>query len=132
MQPRNKVFLVFMAVLAGLVVIACSCTDFNFSFGGNEAVEGLAGTWQDPETGDEFVIAWEDSVYRVTSVTWEATTYDITEQSWTGSTLTWTYYIPETDVYLTYETISVSGDSLTTNWWNDSGSSGTETLDRVR
>jgi hypothetical protein len=134
MQPRNKVFLVLLAALAGMVMIACSCTDFNFSFGNNggETMPGLAGTWQDPETFDEFVITWQDPVYKVTSVTWEGTTYSITEQSWIGDTLTWTYYIPETDVYLSYETTSLSGDSLYTNWWNDSGGSGTEILDRVR
>lgn len=135
MQPRNKVFLVLLAAAAGLVLIACSCTDFSFNFGtgsGNEAMPGLAGTWQDPETFDTFVIEWQNNKYEVTSVTWETDTYDVTEQSWSGSTLTWTYYIPESDMYLSYETTSLSGDSLSTNWWNSAGNSGTEVLDRIR
>jgi hypothetical protein len=134
MQPRNKVFLVLLAAAAGLVIIACSCTNFNFNLGGsgNEAMPGLAGTWQDPETSDTFVIEWQNDKYEVTSVTWETDTYDITEQSWSGSTLTWTYYIPESDMYLSYETTSLSGDSLSTNWWNSAGNSGTEVLDRIR
>jgi hypothetical protein len=133
MQPRNKVFLVLLAALAGLVIIACSCTDLSFlkSGSGNEAVPGMAGTWQDPETYDTFVIAWQSGKYEVTSVTWETTTYEITDQSWSGTSLTWSYYIPESGVTLSYQTTSLSGDSLYTNWWNDAGASGTETLSRV-
>jgi hypothetical protein len=130
MNPRNKVFLVCLAAVAVLVIIACSCTDFNIG-GSQEAVPGLAGKWQDPETSDIFVIAWQNDQYVVTSVTWEGQSYDITEQSWSGSSLTWTYYIPETTTYLSYSTTSVSGDSLYTNWWNSGGASGTETLGRI-
>jgi hypothetical protein len=135
MKPRNKVFLVLLAALAVMVIIACSCSDITNLVGGGtstEAVPGMAGTWQDPETSDIFVIAWQSDKYVVTSVTWEGTSYDITEQSWSGTVLTWTYYIPENDLSLTYETTSLSGDSLYTNWWNDAGGSGTETLGRVR
>ncbi len=135
MNPRNKVFLVFLAALAVMVIIACSCTDFSFTTGGGdsqEAMPGLAGTWQDPATTDTFVIAWQNGQYVVTSVTYDSTTYEVTEQSWSGSSLTWTYYIPEYDTYLSYETTSLSGDSLYTNWWNSGGASGTETLGRVR
>lgn len=135
MNPRNKVFIVLLAALVGMIIIACSCTDLSFlNTGGNnpEAMPGLAGTWQDPQTTDTFVIAWQNDQYVVTSVTFESTTYDITEQSWSGTALTWTYYIPEYDTYLSYETTSLSGDSLYTNWSNDGGSSGTETLERVR
>jgi hypothetical protein len=135
MNPRNKVFLVLLAALAVMVIIACSCTDLSFlNIGGDnqEAMPGLAGTWQDPQTTDTFVIAWQNGQYVVTSVTFESTTYDITEQSWSGTALTWTYYIPEYETYLSYETTSLSGDSLNTNWWNDGGGSGTEILERVR
>ncbi len=132
MNPRNKIFLVLLAALAAMVIIACSCSNIIPTTTSQEAMPGLAGTWQDPETSDQFVIAWQDGKYVVTSVTWEGTSYDITEQSWSGSTLTWTYYIPENDVSLSYETISLSGDLLSTNWWNSAGNSGTETLDRVR
>jgi hypothetical protein len=131
MNPRNKVFLVLLAALAGMVIIACSCTDFSFSTNSAETMPGLAGTWQDTATTDTFVIAWQDGKYEVTSVTYEGTTYSITDQSWSGSSLTWTYYIPEYETYLSYETTSLSGDSLYTNWWNDGGGSGTEILARV-
>ncbi len=99
--------------------------------GGQEAMPGLAGTWQDPQTKDTFVIAWVNNEYVVQSVVWETTTYNITSQSWSGSSLTWSYYIPETKVTLTYDTTSISGDSLYTNWWNDQNNSGTETLGRL-
>ncbi len=133
MNPRNKVFIVLLAALAVMVIIACSCSDISLPNGNDpEAIPGLAGSWQDPETSDVFVIAWQNSKYVVTSVTWEGTSYDITSQSWDGSSLTWSYYIPESDVSLSYQTTSLSGDSLYTNWWNDAGGSGTETLGRVR
>jgi hypothetical protein len=133
MNPRNKVFLILLAAVAVMVIIACSCSDISLPGGSStEAVPGMAGTWQDPETSDTFVIAWQSDKYVVTSVTWEGTTYSITEQSWSGSSLTWTYYIPENDISLSYQTTSLSGDSLFTNWWNSAGNSGTETLGRVR
>ena len=134
MQPRHKIFLVFLAVLAGMVLIACSCTDLSSLVGTNDDVSepDLAGTWQDPETADLIVISRKGSGYEVISVTWESIMYEITEQSWDGSSLTWTYYVPENDIYLTYETTSLSGDSLYTNWWNSGGDSGTEILERVR
>jgi hypothetical protein len=134
MNPRNKVFLVLVAAFTALFLIACSCSTLNIPGLGSsneESVPGLAGTWQDPETLDVFVIEWNGAVYSVSSVTYEGTSYNITSQSWTGSTLTWTYYIPEYDTSLTYETTSVSGDSLYTNWWNSQDNSGTEILQRI-
>lgn len=132
MNPRNKVFLISLAAVAVMVIIACSCSDISLPGGSStEAIPGMAGTWQDPETSDLFVIAWQSGKYVVTSVTWEGTTYSITDQSWSGSTLSWTYYIPENDIYLTYETTSLSGDSLYTNWSNSADNSGTEILGRV-
>jgi hypothetical protein len=99
--------------------------------GSQETMPGLAGTWQDPQTKDTFEIAWVNNEYVVQSVVWETTTYNITSQSWLGGSLTWSYYIPDTKVTLSYQTTSISGDSLYTNWWNDLNNSGTETLGRL-
>ena len=142
MQPSRKIFLVFLSVLAGMVILACSCADITSLLPGsdseptvaprNDAVPSLAGTWQDPETGDIFVITRTGGGFEVTSVTWEDTTYELSEQSWDGTTLIWTYYIPENEIFLTYETVSLSGDKLYTNWSNSGGDSGTETLERIR
>jgi hypothetical protein len=101
-----------------------------------EPMPGLAGTWQDLQTSDTFVIEWrQNGKYMVITAIWIGPTYymsyDITSQSWTGSALTWTYYNYKDKVSLTYETTSLSGDSLYTNWSNDQGQSGTATLSRV-
>ena len=95
-----------------------------------EAISGLAGTWQDPATSDTYVIAWQNGQYVVTSVTWEGTNYDITSQSWTGGTLTWSYYDSDLSMTVTHSTTSLSGDSLYASWSYSDGSSGTETLQR--
>jgi hypothetical protein len=96
-----------------------------------EAMPGLAGTWQDPESSDTFVIAWQNGQYVVVSCTWEGTSYDITSQSWTGSSLTWSYYDTDLSITTTYTTTSLSGDSLYVDWSYSDGNSGTETLGRV-
>jgi hypothetical protein len=93
---------------------------------------GLAGTWQDPDTSDMFVIAWQNGQYVVTSVTWEGTSYSLTSQAWTGSSLTWSYNDTDLSLTVTHKTTSLSGDNLYANWSYSDGSSGTETLTRVR
>jgi hypothetical protein len=136
MNPNKKVLITVLSFVLAMVVIACSCSSLIPSLtpkpSGGEALPGLAGTWQDPQTFDTFVIAWQNNEYVVQSVVYEGTSYNITSQSWSGGSLTWSYYIPESSVTLSYQTTSLSGDSLYTNWWNDQNSSGTETLGRVK
>jgi hypothetical protein len=130
MNPRNKVFLVLLAALAGLVIIACSCTDFSFSTGGttSEPIAGLEGQWEDQYETTVHTIEWDGSNYVVTDSTHpERGEYDIVEQSWDGSTLSWTYHVPD-GADVTLETISVDGDELFLNWWSSNGNSGTDTF----
>jgi hypothetical protein len=93
-----------------------------------EAIPGLAGAWYDPDTLDQFAIAWQNGQYVVTSVTWEGNSYSITTQSWDGSSLSWSYYDTDLKLTVTHTTTSLSGNSLYANWSYSSGSSGTETL----
>jgi hypothetical protein len=133
MKPSRRVWMVLLGGLLAFVVLACACPSLiNLTNGGGtEPMPGLTGKWQDPETYDIMTIAWQGGNYVVTSVVYNDQQYNVTSQSWSGSSLTWSYYIPETGVTLSYETTSLSGDSLYTNWWNDAGNSGTETLGRV-
>jgi hypothetical protein len=135
MSPNKKVLIAVLTFTLAMLVAACSYNSIipaspspQISL---EAMPGLAGTWQDPQTFDTFVIAWVNNQYVVKSVVYEGTTYKITSQSWANNSLTWTYYIPESSSTLSYQTTSLSGDSLFANWWNDQGDSGTETLGRV-
>jgi hypothetical protein len=93
---------------------------------------GLTGQWQDPETLFIFTIAGGNNSYQVTSVTDDQNeTVPVTSQSWDGSKLTWSITNPDGTYTLSYETKSVSGDSLFTNWSDTDGGSGIETLQRV-
>ena len=137
MNPNKKVLITVLSFVLAMLVIACSCSSLIPTAttqppSNQETMPGLTGTWQDPETTDTFVIAWQNNQYVVTSVTWEGTPYSITSQSWTGSSLTWSYYDSDLVKTTTYTTTSLSGDSLYVGWSYDDGSSGTETLVRVR
>jgi hypothetical protein len=165
MDPKKKVLITFFSFVVAMLVIACSCsslipttvptqssnqeptavptqsrnqepTAVPTQSSNQEPMPGLAGTWQDLQTSDTFVIEWrQDGKYMVLTAIWIGPTYymsyDITSQSWTGSSLTWTYYNYKDKVSITYATTSLSGDSLNTNWSNDQGQSGTATLSRV-
>ena len=136
MNPNKKVLITVLSFMLAMLVIACSCsslipTEPTQPPSNQETMPGLTGTWQDPETTDTFVIAWQNNQYVVTSVTWEGTPYSITSQSWTGSSLTWSYYDSDLVKTTTYTTTSLSGDSLYVDWSYDDGTSGTETLARV-
>ncbi len=97
-----------------------------------EAIPGLAGYWLDTETNDVHVIEWQNGQYVVTAVNDdEYGQFTVTSQYWDGSTLTWTYKVSYNDTSVTFTTLSVSGDSLYTTWSNSTGSSGSETLQRV-
>jgi len=92
----------------------------------------LEGYWLDTETNDVHVIEWQNNQYVVTAVNDdEYGSFAVTSQYWDGSALTWTYQVSYNDTSVTFTTVSVSGDSLNTNWSNNDGDSGTETLQRV-
>jgi len=94
---------------------------------------GLEGRWEDPETLTVHTIEWQSGRYVVVScIDEDGRSFPVTEQNWDGSTLTWTYYVASSDVSVGFETTSLNGDSLNTNWWNSIGRSGTEILYRVR
>lgn len=135
MNPNKKVLMTVLSFVVAMVVIACSCTSLIPTAttqppSNQEPMPGLTGTWQDPETTDTFVIAWQNNQYVVTSVTWEGTSYSITSQNWDGSSLTWSYYDTDLSMTVTYSTTSLSGDSLYVDWSYSDGSGGTETLGR--
>jgi hypothetical protein len=140
MSPNKKVLLTVLIFFVAMLVIACSCSSIIPSISnviptkpptGQETMPGLAGTWQDPETQDQFVIAWQNNTYVVTSVTWEGTSYTITSQSWNGSVLSWTYNDTDLKLTVTHTTTSLSGGNLNANWSYSDGTSGSETFTRV-
>ncbi|MGA2505779.1 MAG: hypothetical protein ABSG01_16995 [Anaerolineales bacterium] len=80
MSPNKKVLLTVLTFVVAMAVIACSCSSLipnltTTPTSSPEAMTGLAGTWQDPDTNDQFVIVWQNNAYVVTSVTWERTSY---------------------------------------------------------
>jgi hypothetical protein len=96
----------------------------------NEAVPGLAGKWEDPETNDVHTVVWLGDSYEVVStIAPGGASYPVTAQDWSNGVLTWTYSVQGGSV-VTFVVQSVSGDNLYTTWSNQS-SSGTETLHRV-
>ena len=136
MNPNKKVLITLLSFVLAMLVIACSCSSLiptaTSQPGGQETMPGLAGTWQDPQTSDTYVIAWQNGQYVVVSCTWEGTSYTITSQSWSGSSLTWSYDDTDLSLTVTITTTSISGDSLHIDWEYSDGSSGTETFGRVK
>jgi hypothetical protein len=137
MNPNKKVLVTVLSFVVAMLVIACSCSSLiptatTQPSSNQETMPGLVGTWQDPETTDQFVIAWQNNEYVVKSVTWEGNSYSITSQNWDGNDLTWSYYDTDLSMTVTYTTTSLSGDNLYVDWSYTDGSGGTETLDRVR
>jgi len=129
MNPRNRVWMALLAFALIAVTIACSCSSLTDLFGSSEPMSGLAGQWYDSMEVTTHTIVWDGSTYTVTSVTDDGQNLIITNEYWDGSTFTWTYVSPY-DVAVTLQALSVSGNALSINWWNDIGSSGTDTLYR--
>ncbi len=136
MNPNKKVLITVLSFVLAMLVIACSCSSLipTISPQSNtgEAMPGLAGAWQDPETNFVFTVTWSGNSYHVAAVDDQGAAVTVSSQSWDGSTLTWSITDPTDSYTLSYETLSLSGDSLDTNWWASDGASGTETLKRVR
>jgi hypothetical protein len=131
MNTRKKSWSVIATAILALVAIACSCNALSGILS-KEPVTGLAGKWEDPDTKTVHTIAWQNGQYTVTSsINPDSGGYTITEQSWSNGVLHWTYCIPN-GTCVSFDTISVSGDNLDTNWTSTNGGSGTVTLTRVR
>ncbi|MFH1524621.1 MAG: hypothetical protein ABIF04_06625 [Chloroflexota bacterium] len=135
MNAPRKFWLVLIGAILTMAVIACSCGSIIPTPTPTVPVNPmpqLEGYWLDTETNDVHVIAWQNNQYVVTAVNDdEYGAFAITSQSWNGSELTWSYKVSYNDTSVTFTTVSVSGDSLYTNWSNNTGDSGTETLQRV-
>jgi hypothetical protein len=142
MDARRKFWLVLVGAVAGLVIIACSCSSLlpkttpspqpGQPSNSQEAIPGLAGRWNDPDTtGTVTTIVWQNGQYVVQSVINPSRGgNEVTESSWANGVLTWTYCVPNGNC-ITSKTVSVSGDSLDTTWEDDRGYSGTTTFERV-
>lgn len=146
MNSRNKIWITLSIVLVGAVTLACSCNALSALTATPTPpptptsppaptpipMQGLEGSWEDPETGTVHTIVWNGFEYEVVSaINANRGEYPVTEQSWDGESLFWTYYVASTGVSVSFQTISVTSGQLYTNWWNSSDASGTETLNRV-
>ena len=136
MNTHRKLWLVLAGIVLAMTVIACmsSATPASTprSSGNQEAMPGLAGRGNDPDTtGTVTTIAWQNGTYVVISVTNpNRGGNEVTKSSWLKGVLTWTYCIPDGNC-ITSITVSVSGDNLDTTWTDDTGQSGTTTFNRV-
>ena len=94
----------------------------------------LVGKWQDPETNDTFVIAWENGQYVVTSITREGTSYHITAQYWSSCHLTWSFYnsdFKKTVILMNRDYAADNSDILNVLSYFSDETLGTDTLNRV-
>jgi hypothetical protein len=93
---------------------------------------GLAGSWEDTETGLVHTIIWDDARYQVVSaISAERGEYPLIQQNWDGASLYWTYLVLSTKVSVSFQTVSVAGDTLSTIWQSTNGTTGSEILRRV-
>jgi hypothetical protein len=180
MDIRRKFWIVLTGAIAGMVVIACSCSSLvptptatvvplatsaplatlpplptmppiattapiateapvattapvaTSPATGGEAMPGLAGRWNDPQTtGTVTTILWTNNQYIVQSVINPSRGgNEVTKTSWAAGVLTWTYCVPGGNC-ITSVTVSVSGNNLDTVWTDDQGNSGQDTLTRA-
>lgn len=139
MNPTRKFWLTVIGAVLAMAVIACSCGTITPTPTAAppptvvvNPMPALEGYWLDTDTSVVHTIEWQNGQYVVTSaIDVEEGSYQIIDQAWSNNTLTWTYYRESTDASVTFETISVANDVLSTNWWNSNGESGTWDLERV-
>lgn len=135
MKSARRKWIVPFAVALAFVLIACTCSGLSGLSGlsgASEALPGLAGSWVDSSTRTVCVIAWNRNTYTVTScIDDDGEVYPLTDQSWSDGALTWSLHVPSTGYDLTYQTVSLQGDSLMTRWWGTAGS-GDQDMQRVR
>jgi hypothetical protein len=162
MDIRRKFWFVLIGAIAGMIIIACSCSSLiptptpteapvvtapplatvapvateapvaTSPAAGQEAIPGLAGRWNDPQTkGTVTTIIWANGQYMVQSVINPSRGgNEVTKYTWSDNVLTWTYCVPDGNC-ITSVTVSVNGDSLDTVWTDDQGNSGQDTFNRV-
>jgi hypothetical protein len=158
MVTPRKFWLILAAVLTGFVILACSCSNLSLPFGktptpsevpsmptlaylptpepfptnGPTSLEGLAGSWLDPDTSTVTTIQQQGDGYVVVDVSNpNRGGNELVGLNWDGSVLSWTYCVPG-GACVTSQTISVSGDSLYVSWSNDQGISGYTTMERTK
>lgn len=92
----------------------------------------MIGSWMDPDTnGTVTTIMGLGGGLTIDSVVNpERGGNEYISSDWSNGVLTWIYCVPHDYCYTT-ETVSVSGDSLKTDWWDDAGNSGATTFQRV-
>lgn len=174
MDIRRKFWIVLIGAIAGMVIIACSCSSLiptptptaaplatsaplatlpplptmppiattapiateapvaTSPATGGEAIPGLAGRWNDPQTsGTVTTIVWANGQYTVQSVINPARGgNEVTKSSWSDGVLNWTYCVPGGNC-ITSLTVSVEGDNLKTVYTDDQGNSGEDTFTRA-
>jgi hypothetical protein len=132
-KPTQKKWIVPFAIGLAFVLIACSCSSLSDLFpGGGEAMPGLAGHWEHPNTGVVCIIEWGQNTYTVTScIDDDGEILILTDQSWANGTLTWTMHVPSTGYDISFQTVRLQGDSLFVNRWGTAGSDN-DVLQRVR
>ncbi len=157
MHTPRKFWLVLIGVVAAFAVIACSCSSLipgsisnflstataavvtmppvNVNPSGEEPMPGLTGAWLDPDSsggGTVSTIAWQNNEYVVVSViNSNRGPNELTRSNWAEGVLTWEY-CPEGFACVTQSTVSLHGDTLTVNWQNEGGNSGTSDLTRYQ
>jgi|GEM_PF-1511184 len=96
------------------------------------AVEDWLGDWEDTQTKALFTVELVSGKPQVTKAydQDDDTSYTVQRSTWVNNLLSWTVYIPATEVTLSYSATALRGDSMDTTWEND-WSSGTETLARA-
>lgn len=119
----------FIPLVVLLVLSACASSQNSGSSG---AWAGLAGVWQDPETGTEHTIVRDGSGFKVVSaIDDDGEVFRIVGSTWGDDVLTWTYFVPSTGYTVVFTTATLSGNELHCKWANQH-TSGYETLRRVR
>jgi hypothetical protein len=148
MNPKTKFWLVLLGFVLVMGIIACSCGSILPTPGaqtapsvptkrpsGAEPMPGLAGKWHyqgQGSIGFYCRIVWTGETYKVPECVDDdaSITFELKGEDWDGVSLTWTFYIPETGYTTTYETQSLSGDSLTVKR-TGTGGIGTTVLTRL-
>ena len=156
MHTPRKFWLILIGSILALVAIACSCNSIiptatptlniiqpptplsptalpsptTQSTQANPA-DGLAGSWQDPDTGTVTTIIALDGGYTIDSViNPDRGGNEYASSTWANGVLTWIYCVPG-GACVTTEAVPGNGDSLATKWSNEGGASGSTMLQRV-
>ncbi|MCD4828160.1 MAG: hypothetical protein K8R90_01855 [Candidatus Cloacimonetes bacterium] len=102
-----------------------------FATGLTAATEDWVGQWIDEDTQTVFTVELRGETPTVISSLDldDNTTNDVVRSQWEDGQLSWTIYIADTEVTLSYSGLSMQGDRMNTTWQNN-WSDGAETLYR--